>query len=37
MVKVGDDRICMLLYADDVVVVSEAAEGLQELLDVVLV
>ncbi len=30
-----DDRICMLLYAGDVVVMSESAEELQELLDVV--
>ena len=34
-VKVGDERVSVLLYADDVVVMSESAEELQELLDVV--
>ncbi len=34
--KVGDDRICVHLYADDVVVMGESAEELQELLDVVI-
>ena len=34
-VKVGTDRICLLLYADDVVVMSECADELQSLLDVV--
>ena len=34
-VKVGEDKICVLLYADDVVVMSESAEELQSLLDVV--
>ena len=34
-VKVGDDKSSILLYADDVVVMSETAEELQRLLDVV--
>ena len=34
-VRVGRDKVCMLLYADDVVVMSESAEELQSLLDVV--
>ena len=34
-VNVGNDKICVLLYADDVVVMSESAEELQSLLDVV--
>ena len=34
-VKVGTDRLCLLLYADDVVVMSECADELQSLLDVV--
>ena len=34
-VRVGENKICVLLYADDVVVMSESAEELQELLDVV--
>ena len=34
-VKVGDERVSVLLYADDVIVTSESAEELQELLDVV--
>ena len=34
-VSVGGDKVCMLLYADDVVVMSESAEELQRLLDVV--
>ena len=35
VVKVDGDKICLLLYADDVVVMSETAEELQSLLDVV--
>ena len=31
-VKVGEEKICMLLYADDVVVMSESAEELQSVL-----
>ena len=34
-VRVGRDKVCMLLYADDVVVMSESAYELQSLLDVV--
>ena len=34
-VKVGRDKIGMLLYADDVVVMSESAEEFQRILDVV--
>ena len=34
-VKVGRDKICTLLYADDVVVMSESAEEFQSILDVV--
>ena len=34
-VRVGNDRIGVLLYADDVVVMSESADKLQSLLDVV--
>ena len=34
-VRVGRDRICILLYADDVVVMSESAEEFQSILDVV--
>ena len=34
-VGVGNDRIGVLLYADDVVVMSESADELQSLLDVV--
>ena len=34
-VKVGNDRLCLLLYADDVVIMSEGADELQSLLDVV--
>ena len=34
-VRVGRDKVCMLLYADDVVVMSESAEELQSLLDMV--
>ena len=34
-VKVGDSKICLLLYADDVVVISESGEELQDMLDVV--
>ena len=34
-VRVGNDRVCVLLYADDVVVMSESADELQSLLDVV--
>ena len=33
-VSVGRDKVCML-YADDVVVISESAEELQSLLNVV--
>ena len=33
-VSVGRDKVCMLLYADDVVVMSESAQELQSLLDV---
>ena len=33
-VRVGRDKICMLLHADDVVIMSESAEELlQSLLD----
>lgn len=35
IVSVGEDKVCVLLYADDVVVMSKSAEELQELLDVV--
>ena len=34
-VKVGRDKICTLLYADDVVVMSESAEEFQSILGVV--
>ena len=34
-VRVGNDRIGELLYADDVVVMSESADELQSLLDLV--
>ena len=34
-VRVGRDKVWMLLYADDVVVMSDSAEELQSLLDVV--
>ncbi|XP_050705903.1 uncharacterized protein LOC126991179 [Eriocheir sinensis] len=34
-VRIGEDKVCVLLYADDVVVMSESAEELQSLLDVV--
>ena len=34
-VNIGRDKVCMLLYADDVVVMSESAEELKSLLDVV--
>ena len=34
-VRVGNDRICVLFYADDVVVMSESADELQNFLDVV--
>ena len=34
-VSVGRDKVCMLLYADDVVVMTESAKELQSLLDVV--
>lgn len=34
-VKVGDDSISVLLYADDVVIMSESAKKLQESFDVV--
>ena len=34
-VRVDGNKICLLLYADDVVVMSETAEELQSLLDVV--
>ena len=34
-VNVGEDKLCVLLYADDVVVMSESAEELHSLLDVV--
>ena len=34
-VRVGRDKICILLYADDVVVMSESAEEFQSILDVV--
>ncbi|XP_063877492.1 uncharacterized protein LOC135109778 [Scylla paramamosain] len=34
-VSVGNDKVCVLLYADDVVVMSESADELQSLLDVV--
>ena len=30
-VSVGNDKVCVLLYADDVVVMSESAEELQSL------
>ncbi len=30
-----NDKICVLLYADDVIVMSETAEELQSLLDVI--
>ena len=33
-IRVGNDRIGVLLYADDVVVMSESADELQSLLDV---
>ncbi len=31
----GEDKVCMLLYADDVIVMSESAEELPSLLNVV--
>ena len=34
-VKIGEDKIGILLYADDVVVLSESAEEFQKILDVV--
>ena len=34
-VSVGNEKICVLLYADDVVVMSESANELQSLLDAV--
>ena len=34
-VNVGSDKISLLLYAGDVIVVSESAEELQSLLDIV--
>ena len=34
-VRVGDGKVCVLFYADDVVVMSESADELQRLLDVV--
>ena len=34
-VRVGNDRIGVLLYADDIVVMGESANELQSLLDVV--
>ena len=34
-VSVGNDKVCALLYADDVVVMSESAEELQSLFDIV--
>ena len=33
-VRAGRDKVCMLLYADDLVVTSESTEELQNLLDV---
>lgn len=33
--KVDNDKICLLLYADDAVVMSELDEDLQSLLDIV--
>ncbi len=35
MRRLGKDRISVLLYADDVIVMSESAEEFQELLDMV--
>ena len=32
--KVDGDKICLLVYADDVIVISEMTEELQSLLDV---
>ena len=32
--KVGDDRLGLLLYADDVVLLSESSEDLQRMLDI---
>ena len=34
-VKIDSDKICLLLYADDVIVINETTEELQSLLDVV--
>ena len=34
-VRVGRDKVCMLLYADDVAVMNESAEKLQSLQDLV--
>ena len=33
--RVGNDRLSCLLYADDIVLISESAEELQEMLDLV--
>ena len=34
-VTVGNCKICVLLYADDIVLLSETAVGLQKLLNIV--
>ncbi|RUM30948.1 MAG: hypothetical protein DSY42_03585 [Aquifex sp.] len=34
-IRVGNERLSMVMYADDIVVVSEGSEELQEMLGVV--
>ena len=34
-IRIGNDRVCIIMYADDIVIVCESAEELQEALDVI--
>ena len=34
-IKVGERKVCLLMYADDIVLLAETAEDLQNMLDVV--
>ena len=34
-IKIGEEKLCMLLYADDIIIMSESSEELKEMLNVV--
>ncbi len=34
-IDIGEEKVCILCYTDDLVIIYETAEGLQTMLDIV--